>query len=71
MGAAKGTLRPDQTAFRKKGTGNPVLINKKEGKHLDQYRLFWLLQLFCVYLASYKRARWSKMTKKNQPEKRK
>lgn len=30
MGAAKGTLRPDQTLFRKKGTGNPVLINKKE-----------------------------------------
>jgi len=30
MGAAKGTLRPDQTNFRKKGTGNPVLIPKKE-----------------------------------------
>ena len=33
MGAAKGTLRPDQTNFKKKGTGNPVLIPKKEGKH--------------------------------------
>ena len=33
MGAAKGTLRADQTNFRKKGTGNPVLIPKKEGKH--------------------------------------
>ena len=32
MGAAKGTLRPDVTTFRKKGTGNPVLIPKKEGK---------------------------------------
>ena len=33
MGAAKGTLRADQTNFKKKGTGNPVLIAKKEGKH--------------------------------------
>lgn len=32
MGAAKGTLRADQTNFKKKGTGNPVLIQKKEGK---------------------------------------
>lgn len=32
MGAAKGTLRPDVTNFKKKGTGNPVLIPKKEGK---------------------------------------
>lgn len=32
MGAAKGTLRPDVTNFKKKGTGNPVLISKKEGK---------------------------------------
>lgn len=30
MGAARGALRPDATTFRKKGTGNPVLINKKE-----------------------------------------
>jgi len=30
MGAAKGTLRADQTNFKKKGTGNPVLIAKKE-----------------------------------------
>jgi hypothetical protein len=30
MGAAKGTLRADQTNFKKKGTGNPVLISKKE-----------------------------------------
>ena len=35
MGAAKGTLRADQTNFRKKGTGNPVLIPKKEGKFLN------------------------------------
>ena len=32
MGAAKGTLKPDVTGFRKKGTGNPVLIAKKQGK---------------------------------------
>ena len=70
MGAAKGTLRPDQTAFRKKGTGNPVLIDKKEGKHLDQYRLFWLFRLIYDNLASLKRARSSEMTKKDQPEKR-
>mmetsp|Transcript_3587 Transcript_3587/g.4123 ORF Transcript_3587/g.4123 Transcript_3587/m.4123 type:complete len:174 (-) Transcript_3587:775-1296(-) len=30
FGAAKGTLRADQTSFRKRGTGNPVLIAKKE-----------------------------------------
>ena len=32
FGAAKGTLRADQTNFKKRGTGNPVLIGKKEGK---------------------------------------
>lgn len=32
FGAAKGTLKPDTTMFRKKGTGNPVLIPKTEGK---------------------------------------
>lgn len=37
MGAAKGTFKADQTVFKKKGTGNPVLINKKDGKfHLTQ-----------------------------------
>jgi len=30
FGAAKGTMRADQTNFRKKGTGQPVLVNKKE-----------------------------------------
>lgn len=30
MGAAKGTIRPDVTTFKKKGTGNPVLIQKKQ-----------------------------------------
>ena len=34
FGAAKGTLRADQTNFRKKGTGNPVLIPKNEGKFI-------------------------------------
>ena len=33
FGAAKGTMRADQTNFRKKGTGQPVLVNKKEGKN--------------------------------------
>lgn len=32
FGTAKGTLKPDTTAWTKKGTGNPVLIDKKEGK---------------------------------------
>lgn len=36
MGAAKGTLKPDVTGFRKKGTGNPVLIDKKQGKNFFQ-----------------------------------
>lgn len=30
MGAAKGTLKPDSTNFRKKATGNPILIDKKQ-----------------------------------------
>ena len=33
MGAPKGALKPDTTGFRKKGTGNPVLIPKAEGKY--------------------------------------
>ena len=32
MGLAKGSLKPDTTAFRMKGTGNPVLVDKAEGK---------------------------------------
>lgn len=43
MGAAKGTLRPDQTNFKKKGTGNPVLVPKKQGKSLSQGHRFSLL----------------------------
>lgn len=30
FGAPKGALKPDVTGFRKKGTGNPVLVDKKE-----------------------------------------
>jgi len=30
FGQAKGALKPDTTSFKKKGTGNPVLIDKKE-----------------------------------------
>ena len=33
MGAAKGALKPDTTGFRKKGTGQPVLIPKDQGKY--------------------------------------
>lgn len=33
FGAPKGALKPDTTMFRKKGTGNPVLIDKKEGTY--------------------------------------
>ena len=32
MGLAKGALQPQTTNFRMKGTGNPVLVNKAEGK---------------------------------------
>ena len=32
MGAPKGSFKPEASSFRKKGTGNPVLIDKKEGK---------------------------------------
>ena len=32
FGAPKGALKPDTTMFKKKGTGNPVLIEKTEGK---------------------------------------
>ena len=32
FGQPKGALNPQTTDFKKKGTGNPVLIDKKEGK---------------------------------------
>lgn len=32
MGAPKGALKPDTTGFRKKGTGQPVLPPKDQGK---------------------------------------
>ena len=35
FGAPKGTLKPDQTNFRKKNTGQPILIDRKEGKWLS------------------------------------
>jgi hypothetical protein len=28
----KGAVAPDTTSFRKKGTGQPILIDKAEGK---------------------------------------
>jgi hypothetical protein len=28
----KGAIAPDTTSFRKKGTGQPILIDKAEGK---------------------------------------
>ena len=32
MGAPKGALKPQTTGFRKKGTGQPVLVPKTDGK---------------------------------------
>lgn len=32
FGAPKGALKPETTSFRKKGTGQPVLIDKAESK---------------------------------------
>ena len=32
MGAPKGAAMPKTDGFRKKGTGNPVLVNKMNGK---------------------------------------
>ena len=32
FGQQKGALKPDTTIFKKKGTGNPVLIAKTSGK---------------------------------------
>lgn len=34
FGAPNGTMRPNNQTWRKKGTGNPVLIPKTEGKQL-------------------------------------
>lgn len=33
MGQPKGALKPDTTSFRKKNTGNPILIDKNDGKY--------------------------------------
>ena len=38
MGAAKGAAKPYTTTFRKKGTGQPVLIPKGEGKYRIRLR---------------------------------
>jgi hypothetical protein len=43
FGAPKGALKPDTTSFKKKGTGNPVLIEKTEGK-------FQFLSFSCMVL---------------------
>ena len=40
MGAPKGALKPDTTGFRKKGTGQPTLVPKKEGKHCQSLRKY-------------------------------
>jgi hypothetical protein len=34
MGQPKGSLKPDTTMFRKKATGNPILIAKEEGRFI-------------------------------------
>ena len=33
MGAAKGAAKPDTTGFKKKGTGQPVLVSKHDSKY--------------------------------------
>ena len=33
MGTAKGVAKPNAATFRKKGTGQPVLVAKNEGKY--------------------------------------
>lgn len=38
MGAAKGALKPCTTTFRKKNTGQPVLVDRKEGKYSSARR---------------------------------
>ena len=43
MGAAKGALKPDTTMFKKKNTGQPILVGKKDGKH-SIYLLLYLKQ---------------------------
>ena len=46
MGLPKGAAKPDVTGFRKKGTGQPVLIPKNEGKnHNLNSLLSWKLPL--------------------------
>ena len=45
MGAAKGTMRADQTNFKKKGTGNPVLIAKNQGKSQSDSKAMVLVDL--------------------------
>jgi hypothetical protein len=32
FGLPKGAVKPDTSSFTKKATGNPILIDKKEGK---------------------------------------
>ena len=45
MGQPKGALKPDTTSFRKKQTGNPILIAKEEGRfkiNLKVLMLIWI-----------------------------
>jgi hypothetical protein len=37
MGAAVGSLKPDTNTFRKKNTGQPILIDRKTGKSLARH----------------------------------
>lgn len=37
MGAPKGAMKPETSTFRKKGTGNPVLIDRTQGKSPSQH----------------------------------
>ena len=68
MGAPKGALKPDTTMFRKKNTGQPILIDKKEGKYtfIDYIFLdhqFTILTLLSLQFIHSKLNYWMKSQK--------
>jgi hypothetical protein len=48
FGAPKGALKPDTTMFKKKYTGNPILIDKNEGKRSELVDVKRLIFQNCV-----------------------
>ena len=53
FGAPKGALKPDTTIFKKKGTGNPVLIEKTEGKRSELVILYRFFHFIMVLLIEF------------------